>query len=435
MFILYLVMSIICVKQIIGVYYREKLSMHLAVCVGFSIYYVFIPTFYLIFRLIDNIDSQVKIEYNLERILISFIFSLVFWILYNTSYRLSRKNYIYRVSQIAYPFLKVLFVLFLVTGSLSLVITVSHFGGFVEVLRYTEAIRAYGIQYFNVPGYLTIFKTLSSLLLIPPFIILFIYKKNWNGLQSVIVVISFIAAMYFLIFNAGRAELLIFILIFVTLYVYLRKISLAKIFFFGVVAIVAAFYLDTFFWKLSYGSSPSIPSVSFNLTRFLSEFMFPFRNLINSDNINSYAGFSMFKDFYMWIFDLIPQSLFQIEKVNYRAPYEIVTMYYNKDSNLLGGIPIDLITLFYRQLGLFSLMILSVIFGLLTSFIDGRLFHSKPLLKITVFYYTIFLVAYADPVSNVRNRINYVFVLLFIVLFFVKSSSRKDRFIYDNIHI
>lgn len=117
--------------------------------------------------------------------------------------------------------------------------------------------------------------------------------------------------------------------------------------------------LDDLFFQLSYGTAERTEGNT--VISILTEFAFPYVNLLNVHKMNIEYGLRWGLDFVTWIVNIIPTrilGIFGFTKIT--AGYTFVTKYYS-GANAMGGTPTDLLTFGIRQFGTLGVLVNSAL--------------------------------------------------------------------------
>lgn len=319
----------------------------------------------------------------------------------------------------------------LAIGIMAEIIIANSLGGVIKAISMGDVLRAFGSdnsKYIPQSRLFTMVLMVSSLASTYFFVYAHrIYKKLYIKLM---IAISLLASLFYLLVNAGRLPILLFVLPFFVDFVF-RKTKHPFVFMglFFVISLVLLGALDDLFFYLSYGY---IKESSTNILSILNEFSLPYLNLLNIDKINAVYGLRWGIDLVSWVVNIVPTSIlkiFGLTKIT--TGYTFITEYYY-GSNGLGGIPTDLITLLSRQFGILGLIIGSSLLAVLCKYMDkkiSKIFQSNFIfIQLRISSIMFIIVPYADLDSFVRNRYDMIMVFLFtIVISNVDNISKIKR--------
>lgn len=326
----------------------------------------------------------------------------------------------------------------LIVGIISLIlglfgeVTISNsLNGVINAIKMGDQLRAYGSDssaYIPQNKLFNIVLMVSSLASTYFFVYAVRIKKNL--INIILLFISILASIFYLLINAGRLGILLFLITFFADYAF-RKFKHPFIFligfsFFGIFLLGL---LDDWFFYLSYGY---VKESSNSISTIINEFAFPYLNILNVHHINVEYGLRWGIDYFTWVINIIPTSilnLFGLSKVT--TGYEYITEYY-MGQNATGGIPTDIITLGMRQFGFLGLILISIFISIICKYFDKVLnrIHSNKYyfmtLRIALIMFVV--VPYADLDSFVRNRYDMFFLLIFsIYIYFIQKKYKKNK--------
>ncbi|NBJ70847.1 MULTISPECIES: O-antigen polymerase [Clostridia] len=282
------------------------------------------------------------------------------------------------------------------------------------------------------------FVTLSTVILIPPYLYLYIYRLKKKRIAFIKFIFAMFFAILFLLYNQGRAPLVIFFLPFLFL---LRNNGKKKQNFTGLIVLfvtglILLSYLDGLFNYISYGEF--YHKESNLITDFLSEFSYPFTNFSIRNYLIETNGFRNFYDYIIWPFTMIPSGILSIFGFNKELIVSLTSVNtaaygYLLGVNPSGGVPVDFLTVHYYQFGYLSLILVSFISGRLLKYIDNifLFFNDYFAIKIVLYrisFSVINIVNNSDLSAIIRNRLDVV--LLLIILIYIYKNYRLNENLY-----
>lgn len=275
--------------------------------------------------------------------------------------------------------------------------------------------------------------TLSLVILVTPYLYTYLFRLKKNKSILIRLIISLIFSILFLLYNQGRAPLLLFFLPF--LFTISKKQNKKGIFSFGILFIIGISllnYLDGLFKYLSYGVY-SVKEGSNFITEFLGEFSYPFTNFALREQLVDFVGFRYMYDYIIWPFTMIPSSLLGLINVSKESLISISifnTEAYGYFLNVTpdGGIPVDFLTFNFYQYGYISLVINCFIVGLVLRKLDEIFYFYKNSLPIKIILFRISftlinIMNNADISAIVRNRLDVVILLLILIYIYIKDKK------------
>lgn len=273
--------------------------------------------------------------------------------------------------------------------------------------------------------------TLSLVILVTPYLYLYLYRLKKQKIVLIKFIIALSFSILFLLYNQGRAPLLLFFLPFLFTLRKNNKQNIGRLGIFFIIAMFLLNYLDAIFKYLSYGTYVMKESGNF-LTEFLSEFSYPFTNFVLRGDLIGYSGYRFFYDYFIWPFTMIPSSvsgLLGFEKSSLVAVSIHNTNAYGYFLGVEpdGGIPVDFLTFNFYQFGYISLLLVCFIIGILLKKLDEIFifYRNNFAIKVILFrisFSMINILNNADISAIVRNRLD--IVLLVVILIYI---YRKDK--------
>jgi len=225
------------------------------------------------------------------------------------------------------------------------------------------------------------------------------------------------------LYNAGKAPLICFMLSFIVafLYKYTKRVWLFLI----PLAFLSMPLLDVIEEIFRFLEKDTWKGIQIDYLKYLNQFIFPFRTLLNVQQINIEFGLRWGKDFITAILNFIPGVQFPVS-------YENISMFYGGEEwRIKGGVPRDLITFLYTQFSLLGLPFLFFILGRLLRYIDGGLRNMKEnviakLIATTICIHIFIIVSSADFESIIRGSFILI-ILSFLVIISNTNLNFKNR--------
>lgn len=359
--------------------------------------------------------NTLEILYSAIYIGVSFI---IFWFVYNKcrgSFKTGEKNNksIKNFSIFNYATL--------IIGGISFIIFIIAMGGIVEMLKKGEYYRSFSNSLVADIGLFAIFIVPARLVTVTPFLSIYLLDNDKANKKTYMItlIVSFALSTLFYLYNAGRAPIILFGLS--IFYMILKKYSKKPwqiIITLAIIGLPLLDVADSIFNSLLTGSKIK---VTFNYVKYLYQFIYPFRNVLNVRNINLKYGYRFGLDYITSFLDLLP-------KVSFPASYENTSLYINGTNwAVLGGIPNDFVTFANLQLGILGNCILSIILGYITAILDMKFSamkegYSKNLLNAVLTLYTFSLIISFDFCTFIRGNF-----ILIIISYLVLTFCKKER--------
>lgn len=297
---------------------------------------------------------------------------------------------------------------------------VQAYGGFIPYLDYSRAIRS-GFLAINNP--FSFLQPFSSLILLSSFYFWATWVRGYRRILSGSgLILSIFFSIYILLSNSGRVSFLIYILTFVLAIAYHKKVSSKAVLLFSLfgfpISIILLYIISEYF------NVKGAESISLY---FIKEFSFVFVSFFNQ--ISNGELFRLFTDFIMAPTHLLPSSLTQgwFESAD-QANTRLISGAVKGESDVTGGIPVDLLTLGLMQINVFGIPVVGLLFGIFLkrfSFIL-ELMSNKFLSNILITYFSLRLgfigLIYAQPPHFVNGL--FPFIVLFFLLYLVNLLKR-----------
>jgi hypothetical protein len=247
-----------------------------------------------------------------------------------------------------------------------------------------------------------------------------------NFAYKFMLVVTFILSIYYLIINAGRAPILVFIF---TIILYKsKKIKIKQLLIISALIIIGFIYGDLILEFLITGEI-SFTEINGDkylimLSKFVEQTIYPYINVVKVPSfISNVSDFRFFADYiFVWIINMIPGAFLGIFGIDKIPPLWVINT--NNFNSIIGGIPVDIISIGYYQLGFIGVILISFIFGMITSRLDDifqKYEHEAiRLLRIRFLFLISTIVINAEPESIVRGNIN---IIVMYIVFIICSKK------------
>lgn len=432
-------------------YYKKnkKLNGYVFFHVSFLIYYVIIPLIYFLYVKSSSnsfdgfLEMIIESEENaIYALLYTVIFYFTFYSFYNYVFFNNKSLNCYKnknaLTNKKESTDKRKYYLALISGCVTLFIGLvaefiiaSSLGGFGNAIKMGDQLRAFnGDASYFIPQNKLFFIVLMVFILASPYFFAYALSIYKSFMVKVLFIISLVGSLFYLLFNAGRLGLILFVLTFFLGFTLKQlKYPILYTFIFSIIILITIDLLDQLFFYLSYNYVKESTGSSIN--ELINEFAFPYLNLLNVGEINSIYGLRWGLDYMSWIINIIPTSFLQQFSLTKITPgYFYITHYYF-GANPLGGVPTDILTLGMRQFGLTGMFFLSVALAFICSKIDSVINQfsnqSSQVVTLRAGMIMFIIIPYADLDSFVRNRFDMLLVLIFIlVITWVNTKIEKE---------
>ncbi len=424
--------------------FKKRLDIFIFANVAFGLYYAFVPmlikTFDFDYRLgfmktFNDFDGYKYFFSSLLCFLLYIIFLLTNRKLPNTCNSNEIKNKEYLISK-DYRIYSFFANLCFILGAISFFIVSSSVGGIFELIKVGDIARAYGKDVgLLINRKLLPLITLMSIIVASPFLFYVMGKYKKTLYNKIMFILSFLISILFLLFNAGRAPILTFLLPFIVLWIFNKtKHPWVFVFIFVVLTVPTLKWLDNLFHYLNYGFIDT-NNDSFNITQyFIVQFGFPYANIMNARNMVDYYGYRLGIDYFTWFINIIPIAILRkigLSKVEVLTSY--ITLYYsyiNNFSPINGGIPVDAFTIGYLQLGVIGAVIFVLLLSCFLRAIDKRSYMDseyelKKIIYLRIGISLLYIIADINLDSLVRGRMD--LIILIIIIFLTTKTSNENK--------
>lgn len=399
----------------------------------FLLYYTIIPIFLFIFE--DNyllhggyeraeyyVFSREKIDhvYSLIVILLGF-FSFHFGYKLSRIVKLRKYNRSKKLNEDKEINKKVLFKTFeivgyitLFLGAVSFTIIIQALGGIGNTLAIGEVIRGFDGDN-SLASFIGRNKALllipARLITVTPIIFYFLIINRNNPLDKVIFVISFVISMIFLLFNAGKTPLILFLIPFIYIFFknYFKRVWTKLI----ILAIIALPLIDVLDNLFIYFSTKQWEKVEVDYLSYIHDFIFPIRNILNLRDIVSIENYQFGINFFKEILDVLPRVSFD--------PLFYITSEYYGGPNWRSGIPTDILTYGYFQMGSAGVVLTLLLFGFIIGKLEQKLIKlprgkSRDFISVVLATSVTGVVAYADLSSLLKSNVIFLSICLILIV-------------------
>ncbi len=210
-------------------------------------------------------------------------------------------------------------------------------------------------------------------------ILLYELKRKKSTLIGIIFIICL--ATMVLVYNAGKLQAIIFyvpILIYLTNKFVRKKNKILIYLLISIIVFLSMSKMDDLFFYLNRGVTLSSYKESWNfidnLMALVSQFTYPYSNLLLADKMNSVYGFRFGLDYIAPAFNLIPARFLNIIGLSeVETLYHITSDYYHisiPGFSLMAGVPNDILTVAIRQLSVPGVILCGSFMGMLLAYID-----------------------------------------------------------------
>ena len=398
-------------------------SMYNGILVGGLVYYGVVPFFNEINK--DEIFKSDNYYVNMGtgKYVVTYLMIIVFFFFFflSNNSSLKRRKYINVPDEKRlYKFLKFVAYYCFIVGGASLFMFFGALGGISQALEISEKARSFATSLTDyMPYYASLLIIPARLIMVAPYCFwaLSYLTERKKRRYRILTVTSFVFAVLFCLFNAGRAPLLAMILCIVIPVMLNKRIkhTWLLIMLIGVAAMPLLDVLDQLF---VYWQSGEFELEETNYFSYLSQFSYPINNVFHAFDIGNEYGYRYGKDFITCILDMLPGFTFE-------PSYEGTSEYMAGPRwRVAGGTPNDIITLALLEFHVLGLLIMPLVLGKISRFVDEftggcRDKRTGRVLSTVITVNSFLMVGNADPVAIFR-----AFTLWIIPMVMVLSTSK-----------
>ncbi len=254
----------------------------------------------------------------------------------------------------------------LIVGLSTLLLYVYGLGGIESALGLGEQLRGFSST-IEVNAFLTLAKIPAAIVVVSFYLSVLVIDKKESRIQDyIILVISFIFSIIFLLIKAGRtAIIMLFLFVIFTLIRKQHKNPWIIICIIGIIALPLLETLDNLFSYMSYGYIVSSSnSLLVSILKTLRQLSYPFQIQLHCNDITDEFGFLYFKNFFTDILGMLPG-------ISFEQSYERTSAYFmGIDWKKISGVPNDVISYGYLNLGYLGVFIIMCLWGQLLKYVD-----------------------------------------------------------------
>lgn len=317
---------------------------------------------------------------------------------------------------------------FLVLSIISYYLYSKAYGGFLGLLEYTSSIRS-GLFSINNPfgflqklGGFSVFSTLlySGLVI----------DKKIKKIDLLYYVLSIIFSIYYLFSLGGRVSFISFFVVLILAVIFHKfhqKIDLKLVIRITIVAtgiIFSLYYITNIFVR---GSS-SLAITDF----FINEVSFGFASF---KNVFDYQGIFMFKHVIFSILYFLPSSIWD-SKLGFDTATSFNTFLftggYKGNGDVLGSIPLDIISFSWLEGGFFGTIIIGILFGAFLALLQKNI-NKIPnngvrsfIFSYAAIQFAVLIVLYGDTVHVIQGEFSF-FLGFCILTNLIKNCIKKTK--------
>jgi len=449
--ILYSLLLLLSSQQQLKIWKREKISAFFIFHATFVLYYVLLPITIYLFSGVEEIVRGKFTGYILkasfEVQIRAFIYTIIAYLCLSVVYRykniFSKKTAPKGLNvRFSYNIIFYFGIFFLVVGGGSVILFFDDLGGFQQALTFADTLRYSKTDSSQYYGAMTaLYRMLAFLVMGGAYCFKICLNERKKFHIRILFWSSFILSIMYLLFNSGRATIIFFLVPFVLENVIKKgkRILITLVVMFVAVMLTAQVF-DIILYQMTTGSiniSSNNTSVIQNVFSAINDLSFPYSNTLLVDKMNKLFDYRMGKDYYIWIFDIVPSRLFETIGIQISETDTLnkltSSFYYILNPYSYGGVPTDFITLGIREGGILGLIFNSTIFAIFAVYIDkisafiGNK-YSLVIIRIQMMFFS--LITNNDLTDIVRGNL-FIFIMI-IMIFVVHKKIKKIAKRYSN---
>lgn len=396
---------------------------------GGLLYYGIVPFIYIVSGQINELTSSGPQNKEIIDYFYSYFLLIIFFL--TLYYTYEKRNAVYKKRAINKSLNSIILekksliigIVCLILGGISLLLFFKAFGGTLLALALAEELRSNSTNFSDyIPHQYAILVIPARLITAAPFLLWTadVLKKGTHFWTRVLFVLSAVLALFFYLFYAGRAPLIMFVLCLIIPLIYGRiKHLWTLIIISGFLSIPFLGVLDELFLYFSTGS---FELEDMDYLQFLRQFIYPIQNVLYSFDIANIYGYRFGKDFVLDILGFIPG-------LDFGASYYVTSEFYGGSTwEITGGTPNDIVTYSILQFSVLGIVIFPIVLGNLFSKIDYYLsiYKNDRVKRIlsTLLAFNVFLfVSNADFVSVLKGAL--LVVVPYVLLSSIKCRNEK----------
>ncbi len=448
-FFVYIIVYIALFFYVKKILKKEGFNVMCMFILTYALFYLLVPfiqTYFVIYRNEESLFAILLNSVSIEEIFLNFLLAVIFLAIIIFSYSVrttsitkeEHKNILISKIEANAQYIKKVIKgtdLLFIVSVLSILLLIREAGSLRNYLSLGALTRGLNkdTSVYIRSSYLKLV-TASVIVLFTPYMYLFLYRLKKSKSLLIKLVISLIFAIIFLLYNQGRAPLIIFLLPFLFTFKNMRTKNIFSLVLLMIFVLLSLDYINAFFKYLAYGYFPTGNSSKY-INTFLGEFSYPFANFTLRHNLVKYVDYRLGYDYLIWPTSIIPNSLLKIIGFDKDTIAFILTMNTNAYSELLnlipnGGIPVDFLTFHFYQFGYVSLLIASIIVGKLIKYFDRifDFFRDEFVIRVVLYrlsFSMINILNNNDLSAIIRNRLDIVVIAIFII--YIYNAQKKIK--------
>lgn len=323
--------------------------------------------------------------------------------------------------------------LFAIIGIICFGVVIYELGGISAMLGIAGNLRGYNVdksEYFSSIGAICL--SMSGFIYSAAICLLSCLKKKRNVTIWLAVVLIFL--LLYLLYNQGRGPIVLFTLC--ILYAFLKRKDIKDSRIISVFLIIAVFVflssgsLRTILRSVSSGQTTEVTLIE-NIESTLNDLSYPYANTLNVTHFIEKYGFRFFKDYVLWVPELLPSRLFSeigIQLPEIQTMTSIVSYEYSRGAKNLGGVPVDFLTSGFFQGGILGLIGNSIIILCLLRKLES-IVEAFPKECSAIKFWICATITWSAVISMDPCKLPLAYLHLFILIFVMrKQAIRMKRY-------
>ena len=234
--------------------------------------------------------------------------------------------------------------------------------------------------------------------------------------------------VFYLLYNQARAPIVFFSVC--VLYAYLKRRGVGETKVIGLFLVVAIAVimgsgsLRAMLRSVSSGQMVEISMID-NIESILNDLSYPYANTLNAVGFTEKYGFRYFKDYLLWIPELLPSRLFSMIGIHLpetQTMTDIVSYEYSRGLTHFGGVPVDFLTSGYFQGGVFGLVLNSLLVLYLLKKLD-EIIESFPKECAAIKFWICCTITLSVGINLDPCKLPLSYLYLFILVFILRKQA------------
>lgn len=438
---------------LIGVYYKryQKIDVFVIFTLVYSLYYFLVPVIITINqRQLEQESNGIDYVYHIINTstadrFYALVYSILGYLIFAAAYKFTPTKYrthkisINTLQLISIQKLRVVFRGFgffmFIAGGLSFVYIIISLGGLSRALQLADYLRNPNVDSTQYLSQNVLFlKTLGGLTLGAPYAFLGAYYIKREKTTLMLFISSLALGTLYAVFSAGKFVLVTFTAGFIIHYLIRgKRTKILNIIIFSVICLWLIPFIDFLFSYLATGGERGYGEHLTKSAPLISQFAFPYSNLLKVQEINQIFGLRWGIDLVNWTWNIIPSGILGILGLRITPDLsDQITLYYSMFSKSTGGTPADLLTLVISQFSVFGVFLMAIVGFILKKvnlLLSNLNFNDFSFLYFSVLIIPYSLVFNSELVNILKYRMSNVMILIMLLAasrLIVKNSYEAE---------